>query len=227
MMESAVESTSMEAPSEQSLLRKQLINFYDSGVGGKDRRGRTFRQILDWNYDQLEAHHDFIQWVFPLTEVSAYQIEVPVLDEETLLVFRKSTYLQYQVLVMLQKMLLFYGFDSDFKYDEKNTTEPFDFTINPKNDPGSRSLYWRWLTTRNHNHQRITRIIRCLRLVRLGHIALEVFNAFIHINETYKKGQSESVSNISIAYWRRAAAMPLEDTPDHRKIEWLAKYNNL
>ncbi|KAI0154581.1 hypothetical protein GGR57DRAFT_106318 [Xylariaceae sp. FL1272] len=212
-------SSSSSAMSQQQMLLKLLINFYDQGIKGKDARGRTFQEILTkWSDDQLEMHHDYIQWVFPLTESSAYQSGAPVLDEETLLQFRTSAHLQYQVLLMLQRLLQFYGFSSHLQYDEKNAEKPFHLAITATE--GSPEPYRSWLSARTHNHQRITRMIRCLRLVHLNGIAVEVCNAFVHVNALFDRVQKTSVE-----FWQRAASLPLEETPDGHVIEWLAKYN--
>jgi hypothetical protein len=47
---------------------------------GVDGAGRTFDQVLAFDDAMLERRHDFIQWLFPLTEPSAAVPGSPVLS---------------------------------------------------------------------------------------------------------------------------------------------------
>jgi hypothetical protein len=50
----------------------KLINFY---LGNEcDHRGRNIIAIWQWNNEQLETVHDYIQWLFPLKEKSAFNL---------------------------------------------------------------------------------------------------------------------------------------------------------
>ena len=49
-----------------------------------DGEGRYLPEIQQWPDRELEAIHDFIQWMFPLTEPSPVNPEAPVLDAETI-----------------------------------------------------------------------------------------------------------------------------------------------
>jgi hypothetical protein len=101
----------------------------------KHPSGRTFDQILALDDDALERSHDVVQWIFPLPERSRAQPSAPVLTPEELAEFRASPPLQLQVRRAAHVMAGFYAF-----------TDP-------------------WRRPRDHNHLRITRIIRCLTLV--------------------------------------------------------------
>ena len=46
----------------------RLLDFY-RGLKA-DTEGRSLKEILAWDEDDLEAVHDFIQWLFPLPEPS-------------------------------------------------------------------------------------------------------------------------------------------------------------
>ena len=44
-----------------------VVSFY---AGGRDSQGRTLAEILAWGDDELEAVHDYIQWMFPTSRPS-------------------------------------------------------------------------------------------------------------------------------------------------------------
>jgi hypothetical protein len=48
----------------------RIMDFY-SGLS-PDHRGRHLNEILEWSDDELERVHDYIQWLFPLTERSGF-----------------------------------------------------------------------------------------------------------------------------------------------------------
>ena len=73
----------------------QLLKFY-YGVEVDDR-GRFLQDILQWDYGRLECVHDFIQWLFPLIEHSAFNWSAPVLTREDVESFRNSEELKYNL----------------------------------------------------------------------------------------------------------------------------------
>ena len=75
-----------------------------------------------------------------------------------------------------------------------------------------------WLTRVDHNHLRISRIIRCLRVLGLEEAA-QAFHQVLQDN-------AEGVSSRSLMYWERAATRPLhlppsEDNENAKGISWL------
>lgn len=99
---------------------------------GRDHRGRSLEDILAWPDDQLEIRHDYIQWLFPLSQPSAAVPGSPVLGAADIEAIRRDAAAQQNLLRALDRMRLFYA----------QTTH--------------------WLTPNNHNHLRITRIISSL-----------------------------------------------------------------
>lgn len=99
---------------------------------GIDRRGRSLDEILAWPDEQIEIRHDFIQWLFPLTELSTAVPGSPVLNKADIEAICADARAQKNLLRALDRMRLFY----------------------------SRTTHW--LTPGNHNHLRITRIISSL-----------------------------------------------------------------
>ena len=103
---------------------------------GVDARGRSIFDVLGMDNVALERTHDFIQWLFPLPEPSAAVPEAPVLTAEDVSAIRDSTLAQCALAAATDRMEAFYR--------------------------GTRD----WLRPHDHNHLRITRIIRSLRLLR-------------------------------------------------------------
>jgi Opioid growth factor receptor (OGFr) conserved region len=50
---------------------------------GVDSEGRKLAEIWAWDFEELECAHDYIQWLFPLMEVSAFNPDAPLVNEET------------------------------------------------------------------------------------------------------------------------------------------------
>jgi len=100
-----------------------------------DYRGRTFAMLLQQSDHQAETTHDYIQWMFPLDEPSRSVNGVPVLNELDIEEIRQSSLAQAN---LAKSTSWFLGFLE-------------------RND--------HWVTKYNHNHLRITRLIKSLRLL--------------------------------------------------------------
>jgi hypothetical protein len=123
-----------------------VVNFLNGD--GADRAGRTLEQVLLFDDEALERHHDYIQWLFPLTEPSGAVPGSPVLSAADVEVLRGSKTAQANLERAAARMLAFY-------HDTKH-----------------------WRVAMDHNHLRITRIIRSLRRL-LGDEAADAFHAAI------------------------------------------------
>ncbi|GAW13280.1 hypothetical protein ANO14919_026610 [Xylariales sp. No.14919] len=203
-------SSSVRQPSKPSMRR--LVNFYDPATKGCDDRGRTLDDILDWGNNRLEMQHDYIQTVFPLPEESAFNHIGPVVDEETMLIFTQSPELKSNLLRALKRMLAFYGFDAEDKEGHE-----YELVITPRRD--YRNGFFRWVARFNHNHLRITRIIRSLRILGLGGAARDFYDALMDVHAEFDK-----ISPTTIGFWTRALNEPLRYTPDGGEVPWLEKY---
>lgn len=107
-----------------------IIDFYRGE--GTDAKGRTWSDIMQFDQMNLERVHDYIQWLFPLPEVSRAQPQSPVATATDYEVMGQSNQIQMRLGQTTYKMLRFYLHSSD------------------------------WKRAKDHNHLRITRIIRCL-----------------------------------------------------------------
>ena len=61
-----------------------------------------------------------------------------------------------------------------------------------------------WLSPGNHNHLRITRILRCLSLLGLEAEARAFFECLSEIYENEQSQPRPAISTETIQYWRRA-----------------------
>jgi len=102
---------------------------------GTDNAGRTIDDVLAMTDEQLETVHDYIQWLFPLREPSRHVPDSPVLTAEDIILIRKDQMAQTHLNQATWRMKMFY----------RGTTH--------------------WYAPGDHNHQRITRILRSLRLL--------------------------------------------------------------
>jgi len=160
-----------------------LILYY-SGEG-VDNRGRSFIEILKWNYGLLERVHDFIQWLFPLDKPSGFNRSAPILTEDDIDTFRSSPELQDNVLKAFSLMLEFYGFSLN-SYQVIKSDHFQDRAPN-------------WLHEGNHNLLRITRILKSLSLLGLNEYAKLFFAALERVYED----SPELIGN-SFKYWKNA-----------------------
>lgn len=115
---------------------------------GPDARGRAVFDVLAFDNDALERAHDFIQWLFPLTEPSRAVPDAPVLSNDEAQAIHDSVMAQCAMAAATDRMAAFY----------RSTDH--------------------WLKPADHNHLRITRIIRSLRLLR-GDDEADAFRALI------------------------------------------------
>ena len=137
---------------------------------GTDHAGRTLEAVLAFDDAELERRHDFIQWLFPLPEPSRAVPGSPVLASADIAALRASAAAQANLRRAGERMLAFYAATSAWR-------APFD-----------------------HNHLRITRIIRSLRLLA-GDAAADGFrNALLARVEADRI----PVNPTSLRFWRDA-----------------------
>ena len=137
---------------------------------GTDARGRSVFDVISMNDVAIERTHDFIQWLFPLPEPSAAIPDSPVLTPQDIQAIRVSELAPIALAGATDRMAAFY-----------QTTHA-------------------WLMPNDHNHRRITRIIRSLRLL-VGDVEADAFHALIleRVEET-----RAPISARSRGYWATA-----------------------
>ncbi|MBA3891883.1 MAG: hypothetical protein H0X64_15280 [Gemmatimonadaceae bacterium] len=174
-----------------------IVAFHDGT--GTDHRGRTLAEIQAFSHDDLEAHHDFIQWLFPLREQSPVNPAAPTLDDATIRAFHARPELRAALRRSFDVMLRFYGFDL-------RETEG-GVAIAP--GAGWEAAARNWLTPGNHNFLRITRILHSLTL--LGHREAAV--VFLAALEEVHAAHGGVIGPVTIGYWRRA----IDATDNHTR----------
>jgi hypothetical protein len=137
---------------------------------GPDGRGRTLFDVLGFDDAALEQNHDFIQWLFPLSEPSGAVPDAPVLTPDDIRAIRESIPAQCALAAATDRMEAFYR--------------------------ATRG----WLRPHDHNHLRITRIIRSLRLLCGDEQADAFHSAILWVIEATRA----PVSARSRGYWSTA-----------------------
>jgi hypothetical protein len=100
--------------------------------------GYTWAAVVAWGDDDLEAIHDFIQWLFPTNQPSMFNPNAPLVSQQDIEAFRTDAELQRRLLAAEARMRQFY-----------HLGEPHPW----------------WAEEGDHNLLRITRIIASLRLL--------------------------------------------------------------
>lgn len=116
-----------------------------------------------------------------------------------------------------------------------NATTTNEDTSKPKPTPNAstaqpgyhivRAPHWRtsfrnWAVRFDHNHLRITRILRCLRILGLQTECKEFFKVLKDVFDD----PSVNISERTMMYWTRAVTRPLYIAPDDDRIEWLKEW---
>jgi Opioid growth factor receptor (OGFr) conserved region len=168
-----------------------IIGFY-SGTQ-PDHRGRFLGEIQGSPDAQLESVHDYIQWLFPLPERSRFNVAAPVLTDESIHEFRTRPELQENLRASFLRMMNFYGFEARLE-------EPITVTRGPNFAAKTAG----WLSPGDHNHLRITRILRCLTVLGLEAEAKAFFDCLSEIYEDEQNKPLPAISDETMLYWKEA-----------------------
>ncbi len=138
---------------------------------GPDGSGRSIETVLAFGDDVLEASHNYIQWLFPLPEPSQAVPGSPVLALEEIGSIARDVTAKQNIDRAAAMMTGFYARQTH------------------------------WLVPHDHNHLRITRIIRSLKLLR----GPEPARRFLQSIMARVEAAGRPVSARSLGYWRDAA----------------------
>ncbi len=169
----------------------RIVDFYR----GKIRHpcGVGIETIWGWDDRRLEDEHTYIQWLFPLREPSRAVPGSPTIADDEVEEFRRDPALRERMLRSLRLMLGFYGF-----LGRPAAAPGGGATIGPGSDFDAKSR--NWLTPGNHNHLRITRILKSLVLLGLRSEAIEWFTA---LQRVYRENTA-AIGATTYEYWRNA-----------------------
>ena len=157
---------------------------------GTDHRGRSLDDIQDQDHDALEHNHDYIQWIFPLPEPSGANPDAPTLTETDIAAFRGNPALQMKMNTSFRIMMRFYGLD--LMPMEKGLFVKEILTFEERSRV--------WLTPRNHNYLRLTRILRSMSLLGCEAHA----QALLVCLERLYKSYGHVIGPETLAHWRNA-----------------------
>lgn len=162
----------------------EVVCFYTDECK-KNTDGYTLTDILNFNDLELEKNHNYIQWIFPLTENSLHALHAPVIDKTDVEII--STECRDKIIASFERMLKFYG----LKLSYENT-----YIIVEKGDNWQENSM-RWLHLNNHNYLRLTRIMKSLCLMNMQNYAKSLYVTLMQINEEFPGCISEPTLN----YW--------------------------
>jgi len=148
----------------------------------KTAPGKTYSQIIQYNTTQLEDDHQFIQWLFPLTEPSPNAPNAPVIDIlELHQALKKEYYILPKMKLSYQLILGHWGFETieshqPFKgalinpFKERSPTKPY-FSLQ-----ASQNINTKIKLLNGHNGLRLSRVLQSLvyhGLINLAKYTLE------------------------------------------------------
>jgi Opioid growth factor receptor (OGFr) conserved region len=152
---------------------------------GVDDRGRTLAQVQAFDVRRMEAVHDFIQWMFPLRDRSAYNPGAPVLTDADVAAFHARPELRAALARSFEVFLRFLGLEY-----------AGGAVVDAEGLASRRQVF----THPNHNWLRITRVLACLRTLGLEE---ECRAFFAYLERAHRAGVG--VTDDTFAYWRDAA----------------------
>lgn len=155
---------------------------------GVDHRGRSMRSIQRFSLEELEREHDYIQWLFPLPEGSGMLAQAPRLTNTDLDAFRGDPSLRAELRRSLDVMLAFYGLAMQGDPPVVAPTEQFVERASI------------WLTAGNHNHLRLSRILRSCSLLGLEQEARALQQCLL----ATAAANPERVTAETVEFWKGA-----------------------
>ena len=135
-----------------------------------DGRGRSLSMIMALDDQAIESTHDFIQWMFPLDEPSCSHPGAPVLDLFEIEEIKSSEVAQEN---LMQSADWYFGFLQ--RHDH-------------------------WIRQYDHNHLRISRAIKSLRLL----VSDEVADRYRAAILDFLGGSISAISERSREHWLNA-----------------------
>lgn len=150
------------------------ISIYDFYINNKTTKDFiSLDSIRKYSYIKLERKHDYIQWIFPLTEKSNYNRNAPILTPSDIEILKNKEVFRNNMIDMLNIMLAFYGLKNFGDYIDKGS----NFT----------KRKWNWINLFgvNHNYLRLTRIIKSLYLFGFTKQAKNLQSCLLKLSKEY------------------------------------------
>ncbi len=160
-----------------------------------DPAGRKISEIWAWDFDCLEAKHDYIQWLFPTVKPSFYHPEAPTLDPATIAAFHTDPVLRRHLFQSFRVLLHFFGLHVERGPDgQPQVSRAAHYP----------SRHHKWTFEANHNYQRITRILDCLMTLGLQPCAQAFYRC---LTELYHDPTTR-ISDRTFQFWTEAVSRP-------------------
>lgn len=166
-------------------MHHQLVAFYLGTA--PDSEGRMLAGILGQDDHWLERTHNYVQWLFPLTEPSRWNPYAPLVDDAAAQAFRATQELRANFMAAHVRMLAFYGLQ-----------RAPDGTVSTAPNWAARK---QWFTRDGHNSLRLTRIIKSLVLLGLEDDARALQRALADLCVTEPEC---GITSTTRGYWRDA-----------------------
>ncbi|MBD1918541.1 MULTISPECIES: opioid growth factor receptor-related protein [Cyanophyceae] len=175
--------------SQEKQLTEKIVPFY---LGEQqDSQGRMIQEMWAWNFEELECTHDFIQWLFPLPERSAFNSDAPIVNDQVIQAFQGDSILRQNLRRSLAVMLRFYGL-------QRQESNEGNIVITQSQDYPNRQ--WEWANPFNHNYLRITRILKCL----MGFGLEDEAQAFYECLRQIYQESSDRIGDETFQHWANA-----------------------
>lgn len=165
----------------KKVIAMSIFSFYLHEI--PDQHGRFLTDLWDMSFWDMLSDHDYIQWLFPLNTPSNFNPSAPILTSEECRIWQQSEKLQENLRISWQKWLNFLGLD----YRDK-----VSYGINWD----QRKAFWIF---NNSQSYRITRVLKCLKLLGLEKEA-QLF--FQQLEEIYY--QEGMISVVAMKHWMAA-----------------------
>lgn len=165
---------------------------------GEEVNGRLLTEIWSYDDNKLESDHSFIQWIFPIEEISKHHFGAPHIRDISFYKKDKQEFeiIKKNILKSFELMLKYYGFEIAGLSNEQGKVS---VNIVPHKNYDAQSKKWK--TPHNHNYLRITRILKCLILFDLR-IYAEGFNKALYLIDN----SDRAISKRNYDYWFNAIA---------------------
>lgn len=160
-----------------------------------DVEGRKIQEIWAWDFEELECVHNYVQWLFPLTEQSHFNPQAPVADQEVIRSFREDPRLRQHLSQSFSVMLNFYGLAIASDKRVALTVEKSETYLQRKKE---------WVNMLDHNYLRITRILKCLMAFGLEEEAQAFYKC---LSQIYRE-ESDQIGGETFQYWTDAVSSP-------------------
>ena len=149
-------------------MTSRLVAFLEGS--GTDTGSRRLSDIWQFDDDEIDYTHDFIQWMFPLREASGANFNAPTLAASDVETIQSSMQCRQNLEKSATWILAFL----------ERTEEIFQYT--------------------NHNHLRVTRIIKSLRLLHSDQQAEQFKQAVLAMIQA----REARINPITVAFWLEA-----------------------